>query len=105
MEPLGDVTIVSLSANGIALRIVLPEAQAVGMKAGDALPIVIDAAKLNLFRKHDGSASKTDNRDINMGEEASNAMAYQISRSVECGGSRRRDWRGPGPRFGGETLR
>ena len=56
LEPLGDVTIVSLSANGTPLRIVLPEAQAVGMKAGDALPIVIDAAKLHLFRRHDGLA-------------------------------------------------
>ena len=56
LEPLGDVTIVSLSVNGTPLRIVLPEAQAVGMKAGDTLPIVIDAAKLHLFRKHDGSA-------------------------------------------------
>src|SRR5689334_16452845 len=58
LEPLGDVTIVSLSANGTPLRIVLPEAQAVGLKAGDALPIVIDAAKLHLFRRHDGSAFK-----------------------------------------------
>ena len=33
LEPLGDVTIVSLSVNGTPLRIVLPEAQAVGMKA------------------------------------------------------------------------
>jgi multiple sugar transport system ATP-binding protein len=56
LEPLGDVTVVSLSANGTSLRIVLPEAQAVGMKAGDALPIVIDNAKLHLFRRHDGSA-------------------------------------------------
>jgi multiple sugar transport system ATP-binding protein len=56
LEPLGDVTIVSLSANGTAMRIVLPEAQAVGMKPGDTLPIVIDAAKLHLFRSHDGSA-------------------------------------------------
>jgi multiple sugar transport system ATP-binding protein len=56
LEPLGDVTVVSLSANGTSLRIVLPEAQAVGMKAGDALPIVIDTAKLHLFRRHDGSA-------------------------------------------------
>ena len=59
LEPLGDVTIVSLSANGAPLRMVLPEAQAVGMKAGDALPIVIDAAKLHLFRGHDGSALST----------------------------------------------
>jgi multiple sugar transport system ATP-binding protein len=56
LEPLGDVTVVSLSANGTPLRIVLPEAQAVGLKAGDALPVVIDAAKLHLFRKHGGSA-------------------------------------------------
>jgi multiple sugar transport system ATP-binding protein len=56
VEPLGDVTIVSLSANGTPLRIVLPEAQAVGMKAGDALPIVIDTAKVHLFSRHDGSA-------------------------------------------------
>jgi multiple sugar transport system ATP-binding protein len=56
LEPLGDVTVVSLSANGTLLRIVLPEAQAVGMKAGDALPIVIDATSLHLFHGHDGSA-------------------------------------------------
>jgi multiple sugar transport system ATP-binding protein len=56
LEPLGDVTIVSLFVNDTPLRIVLPEAQAVGMRAGDTLPIVIDAAKLHLFRRHDGSA-------------------------------------------------
>jgi len=56
VEPLGDVTVISLSANGQSLRIVLPEAQAVRVKAGDTLPIVIDAAKLHLFRTHDGSA-------------------------------------------------
>ena len=56
LEPLGDVTIVSLYANNTPLRIVLPEAQAVGMKAGDALPIVIDTAKLHLFSRQDGSA-------------------------------------------------
>jgi hypothetical protein len=50
------VTIVSLTANSTPMRIVLPEAQAVGMKAGDPLPIVIDAAKLHLFRRHDGSS-------------------------------------------------
>jgi len=58
LEPLGDVTVVSLMIRGQSLRIVLPEAQAVAMKAGDALPIVVDPAKLHLFRKHDGSALK-----------------------------------------------
>jgi multiple sugar transport system ATP-binding protein len=56
LEPLGDVTVVSLTASGQTLRIVLPEAHAIGMKPGDAVPIVIDAAKLHLFRSHDGSA-------------------------------------------------
>ncbi len=56
LEPLGDVTIVSVSANGTPLRMVLPEAQAVGMKAGDVLPVAVDAAKLHFFRRHGGSA-------------------------------------------------
>lgn len=56
IEPLGDVTVVSLSTHGQSLRIVLPEASALGIKPGDTVPIVIDAAKLHLFRRHDGSA-------------------------------------------------
>ena len=35
---------------------VLPEAQAVNIKEGDRLPIIIDPAKIYLFRGHDGSA-------------------------------------------------
>ncbi len=56
IEPLGDVTIVSLLANDQHLRIVLPESQAIGIRPGDALPIAIDASKLHLFRGRDGSA-------------------------------------------------
>jgi ABC-type sugar transport system ATPase subunit len=56
LEPLGDVTIVSLVLNGQQLRMVLPEAQAVNIREGDALPIVIDPAKIYLFRSYDGSA-------------------------------------------------
>jgi multiple sugar transport system ATP-binding protein len=54
LEPLGDVTIVSLLLGGQSLRIVLPESQAVGVKPGDALPISVDAQKIYLFRGHDG---------------------------------------------------
>ena len=46
---------ISTPRNGTPLRIVPPEAQAVG-KAADALPIVIDTASLRRFRRHDGSA-------------------------------------------------
>lgn len=56
LEPLGDVTVVSLLAGEHHLRIVLPEAQAAGMKAGDAVPLTVDPAKIHLFRSHDGSA-------------------------------------------------
>jgi len=56
LEPLGDVTIVSLAASGQSLRIVLPESQALGMKPGDSLPIIIDPACLHLFRGRDGAA-------------------------------------------------
>jgi multiple sugar transport system ATP-binding protein len=56
LEPLGDVTIVSLLAGGQELRMVLPESQAVGLKPGDQLPIAFDLSKAHLFRGHDGSA-------------------------------------------------
>jgi multiple sugar transport system ATP-binding protein len=56
LEPLGDVTIVSMAVGTDPLRMVLPEAQAVNIKEGDKLPIVIDPTKIYLFRSHDGSA-------------------------------------------------
>ncbi len=56
LEPLGDITIVSLVSNSQPLRMVLPEAQAVSIKEGDKLPIMIDPAKIYLFRGYDGSA-------------------------------------------------
>jgi multiple sugar transport system ATP-binding protein len=56
LEPLGDITIVSLLANNQPLRMVLPEAQAVKIKEGDRLPIIIDPAKVYLFSSQDGSA-------------------------------------------------
>jgi multiple sugar transport system ATP-binding protein len=56
LEPLGDVTIVSLLLDGQSLRIVLPESQAVAIKPGDALPISLDPAKIYLFRGRDGPA-------------------------------------------------
>ena len=56
LEPLGDVTIVSLAVGGQSLRIVLPESQAVGFKQGDALPIALDSSKFHLFNQRNGSA-------------------------------------------------
>jgi multiple sugar transport system ATP-binding protein len=56
VEPLGDVTIVSVEANGQTLRIVLPEQQAIGMSPGDSAPIVIDPAKIHVFEAGTGEA-------------------------------------------------
>src|SRR5262245_10365956 len=56
MEPLGDVTVVSLASSGQSYRIVLPEARASEIKVGDALPVALDPARIHLFRGHDGSA-------------------------------------------------
>ena len=56
LEPLGDVTVVSVEASGEMLRMVLPEAAALAMRAGDALPIAIDSSKFHIFRAVDGQA-------------------------------------------------
>ena len=56
VEPLGDVTVVSVEAGGETLRMVLPEAAALSMRVGDALSIALDAAKFHIFRAADGRA-------------------------------------------------
>jgi ABC-type sugar transport system ATPase subunit len=56
VEPLGDVTVVSVDAGGETLRMVLPEASALGMKPGDSLPIALDTSKFHIFRAADGLA-------------------------------------------------
>ncbi|MBA3324397.1 MAG: ABC transporter ATP-binding protein, partial [Rhodobacteraceae bacterium] len=56
IEPLGDVTIVSLATTGPALRVLLPEARALGVKRGDTFPVVIDAKSVHLFNTGDGAA-------------------------------------------------
>jgi ABC-type sugar transport system ATPase subunit len=56
LEPLGDVTVVSLASSGHNYRILLPEAQAIDIKVGDPLPVALDPSKIHLFRGHDGSA-------------------------------------------------
>jgi multiple sugar transport system ATP-binding protein len=56
IEPLGDVTIVSLATGDAPLRVLLPEAQALGVKRGARLPVVIEAKDVHLFRRGDGAA-------------------------------------------------
>ena len=54
LEPLGDVTVVSVEAGGETLRLVLPEASATSMKPGDALSVAIDTTKIHIFRAASG---------------------------------------------------
>jgi multiple sugar transport system ATP-binding protein len=56
LEPLGDVTIVSVETSGEVLRMVLPEQSATAMRPGDHLPIAIDTSKIHLFRAASGQA-------------------------------------------------
>jgi multiple sugar transport system ATP-binding protein len=54
LEPLGDVTIVSVETNGNTLRLLLPESRALGLMPGDATSIHIDPKKIHIFRADSG---------------------------------------------------
>jgi multiple sugar transport system ATP-binding protein len=56
LEPLGDVTIVSLETANELVRMVLPEASALGMQPGDEASIVIDPERIHVFRAANGQA-------------------------------------------------
>ncbi len=56
LEPLGDVTVLSVEAGSETLRIVLPEASATNMKPGDEALIVLDPEKLHIFHAEGGRA-------------------------------------------------
>ncbi|MCB1379799.1 MAG: ABC transporter ATP-binding protein [Alphaproteobacteria bacterium] len=56
IEPLGDVTIVSVEAGQEILRLVLPESAAISMQPGDQLPVVIDPTKIHIFNAASGQA-------------------------------------------------
>ena len=58
VEPLGDVTIVSLESANHILRLVLSEQQAASLKPGDPFSVAIDPAKIHVFRAHDGYAMR-----------------------------------------------
>jgi multiple sugar transport system ATP-binding protein len=54
LEPLGDVTIISVEAGREILRLVLPESSATNMQPGGTVSIVIDPAKIHVFRAAGG---------------------------------------------------
>jgi multiple sugar transport system ATP-binding protein len=56
VEPLGDITVVSMETSGEMLRLVLPEAAASGLQHGQQVSIVLDPRKLHIFRASNGQA-------------------------------------------------
>ncbi|MGI9354594.1 MAG: ABC transporter ATP-binding protein [Rhizobiaceae bacterium] len=56
VEPLGDITVVSVDTSGSTLRMVVPESKALGVRPGHELPFVIPPESIHVFRKADGSA-------------------------------------------------
>ncbi len=56
VEPLGDITVVSVNASGSTLRLVLSESSALGVQPGNELPINISPDSVHVFRKEDGAA-------------------------------------------------
>jgi ABC-type sugar transport system ATPase subunit len=56
LEPLGDVTVVSVEAGGETLRMVLPESAAASLQPGQAASIYLDPQKFHIFRASNGQA-------------------------------------------------
>jgi ABC-type sugar transport system ATPase subunit len=54
LEPLGDITVVSVATAGETLRMVLPESAASGLQTGQPAAIVLDPAKFHIFRASSG---------------------------------------------------
>lgn len=56
IEPLGDITVVSVQAGKEILRMVLPESKATAIKVGDTAAIAIDPNEIHIFRAASGQA-------------------------------------------------
>jgi ABC-type sugar transport system ATPase subunit len=56
LEPLGDVTIVSVETGGEMLRMVLPESAASSLRPGQQASIILDPSKFHIFRASSGQA-------------------------------------------------
>ena len=56
LEPLGDVTVVSVETGGETLRMVLPESAAAGLQPDQQASVVLDKNKFHIFRSSSGQA-------------------------------------------------
>jgi ABC-type sugar transport system ATPase subunit len=56
LEPLGDVTVISVETAGETLRLVLPESAASGLQLGQPASVILDPRKFHVFRASTGQA-------------------------------------------------
>ena len=56
LEPLGDVSVVSLETGGETLRMVLPESAASGLRPDQQASVILDSSKFHIFRASSGQA-------------------------------------------------
>jgi len=56
LEPLGDVTVVSVEAGSETLRMILPESAAISLAPGQSASIYLDPKKFHVFRASSGQA-------------------------------------------------
>jgi len=56
LEPLGDVTVVSVETGGETLRVVLPESAASGLRPEQQASVILDPSKFHIFRASSGQA-------------------------------------------------
>jgi multiple sugar transport system ATP-binding protein len=54
LEPLGDVTVVSVETGGETLRMVLPESAASGLRPDQPASVILDPSKFHIFRASSG---------------------------------------------------
>ncbi|MEM7025209.1 MAG: ABC transporter ATP-binding protein [Pseudomonadota bacterium] len=55
-EPLGDITVIDVEAEGTVLKMALPEEQALAYRVGDELALSLSAGDAHLFHRESGAA-------------------------------------------------
>jgi multiple sugar transport system ATP-binding protein len=55
-EPLGDMTVIDVEAEGTVLKVALPEEQALAYRVGDELALRLSLADAHLFHQDSGAA-------------------------------------------------
>jgi len=66
-EPLGDMTVIDVEAEGTVLKMALPEEQALAYAVGDELALRLSLADAHLFRRDSGAALDAFDKQARLG--------------------------------------